>query len=199
MSGSETLKIMEDKMKKLFLLMLSTVVIASAAAFAETDNKCCDMQGGGMNAGGKECKMMGDKPMAMHGEMHGDGLANAGRYLMFKDELNLTAEQSKAIEDTLMAHKKDMIKAKADLQIAKLEMAELMKSDNPDFAKAREKAKEISKQEEAMKISMLNSAEKAYSVLTPEQKKKLADLKETRKANMKEQRTEKMQKMKGMK
>jgi len=118
---------------------------------------------------------LGKKKMGPEGEMDCTGM-----YLGMKEELGLSAEQIKTIESIGMEQRKSAVKRKSDIEIFRIELAELFRKEPPDFKAAKEKAKQISDVQLEMKISMIDSREKIYNVLTKEQREKLVKARQDR-------------------
>lgn len=189
-------------MKKIFLISISiaalniAALISSTQAFAQmgmmgpqTDNQSQQpSQMNGMNGQGMMGPMMGGNRgmMGMGPCMMGRGMMGHGRgmmntmqsmneleeYLMYAPQLGLTQDQKDRIrkikdETTIL-----LIKKRADLRIASLELHSLMAKTNPDkqaVAKQIDKMSDIWK--DMQKISA-NAVIDARSALTPEQRQK---------------------------
>ncbi|OQA91681.1 MAG: periplasmic stress adaptor protein CpxP [Elusimicrobia bacterium ADurb.Bin231] len=117
----------------------------------------------------------GKKKMGPEGEMDCTGM-----YLGMKEELGLSEEQIKTIESIGMEQRKSAVKRKSDIEIFRIELAELFRKEPPDFKAAKEKVKKISDVQLEMKISMIDSREKIYNVLTKEQREKLIKARQDR-------------------
>ncbi len=102
-----------------------------------------------------------------------------GFYTKFADELGLSNSQVKKLEAIWYNHKKVAISRKADLKIAQLELKNILSQQPTDFKKANAKIAEIGSLEKALRLDHLQSIEKARKVLTPEQFKKLSELRKT--------------------
>lgn len=129
---------------------------------------------GGMGAGG------------MSGRHHGGGQENQNaphiaspndeslrEILSYKKELNLSDTQIEAIRGI----RSDLItedKTKVEAMIAsQKDLSEIMNQPDPDFSKAHEKIKELSEQLVVIQTLPINALEKAFKVLSTEQKNKL--------------------------
>ncbi|RLM20560.1 ATP-independent periplasmic protein-refolding chaperone [Brenneria alni] len=101
----------------------------------------------------------------------GKGPRGGQHEMMFK-ELNLTEAQKRQVDEILKASHDDMRKS---MQDERREMHNLVTSDTFDAAKAQA---QLDKADAARKAHMLNRLEtqnKIYNILTPEQKKQYND------------------------
>lgn len=90
--------------------------------------------------------------------------------------LDLSKKQKAEIWNIKTDLTKDMIKKKADLRIAKLDLHELLHTDKVDMKKVEAKVKEMEGLKSSMLLSGIEAAEKAKSILTTEQRAKLDDM-----------------------
>jgi hypothetical protein len=86
------------------------------------------------------------------------------------DEMKLTDAQEKQMQTSFLAEQKDMIQLRADLQRAKIEMKEIMMSDNVDKAAALKKVDQISAAKAAIAKRKISGRLERMSYLTPEQR-----------------------------
>jgi len=100
-----------------------------------------------------------------------------GKLLKLRKELNLTDEQVKTLEKINMDYKKEEIKKQTDIKIIRLELAETLRQNKPDFAAVRSKVKQIAEIQLDLKLAMIDAIEKGFNVLTEEQHEKLNQLK----------------------
>jgi Spy/CpxP family protein refolding chaperone len=91
-------------------------------------------------------------------------------------ELGLSEQQTQKIDDLSLNHRKNAIKLQADLKIAELEMRSLMGGD-PSDSDVRKKAKAVSQLREKLHETRIEHMLALRKVLTPEQQKKLKDMK----------------------
>ena len=100
--------------------------------------------------------MMHHKGPGMHNEM-----------MMFKD-LNLTDAQKQQIRDIMKSQRENMKRPSLEERRA---MHDLIASDTFDKAKAEAQIDKMEAQHKAMALSRLETQNKIYNILTPEQKK----------------------------
>jgi len=107
------------------------------------------MGGKGMMSGGMMCpmcgKMMGEKGMmGGSGMMTGMGMRDAKPHLAgMAEALDLSEEQQAELKELHIAHKKDMIRKKADKEVAEIDLQELFDQDEVDLDAVEENIREI--------------------------------------------------------
>jgi len=131
------------------------------------------MMGGGMMLGG----MMGEGMMVdpVCRELHQFG--GPGFYGKYADGLGLSDQQVNDLKAIWSKYKKGVILKKADIQIAKIELGEILGQDTIDFSKAKAKITQIGSLKQDIRLDHLSSIEKAQKVLTTEQLAKFKTLK----------------------
>lgn len=92
------------------------------------------------------------------------------------EELGLSAEQKEKIRQIKLAAHKQNIEQRAKLQLARLELHELMQADSPDQKQIEAKLAELSKLRDVAMHNHVNTFLEMQKVLTPEQRKKAKDL-----------------------
>ncbi|MDJ1656892.1 ATP-independent periplasmic protein-refolding chaperone Spy [Raoultella sp. Ech2A] len=102
------------------------------------------------------------KPMMQHKGMHG-----GPHEMMFKG-LNLTDAQKQQIRDIMKGQRENMKRPSLDERRA---MHELIASDTFDKAKAEAQIDKMEAQHKDMALSRIETQNKIYNILTPEQKK----------------------------
>ena len=102
------------------------------------------------------------KPMMHHKGMHG------GQHEMMFKGLNLTDAQKQQIRDIMKGQRENMKRPSLD---ERRSMHELIASDTFDKAKAEAQIDKMEAQHKAMALSRMETQNKIYNILTPEQKK----------------------------
>ncbi|MCB0834085.1 MAG: Spy/CpxP family protein refolding chaperone [Bacteroidetes bacterium] len=92
------------------------------------------------------------------------------------DELKLTPEQKDKIEAIHTSAKKTAIPLKADLDLKRIELRELMRVDNPDKAKITAKVREMESLHTQLKLNRINTQLDVRTVLTKEQREKMKEM-----------------------
>jgi Spy/CpxP family protein refolding chaperone len=131
----------------------------------------CGMMGG-MGEGGMQCGMMCDPCCKQLHE-----LGCPGCFVQMAAELELSEKQVNDLKAICVAHKKDVIRTKADIKIAVVELSELVGQPDVDLAKVKAKLTEIGSMKQSMCLAQLATIEKARRVLTSEQLTKFKDMK----------------------
>lgn len=150
--------------------------------------------------GGKG-KMQGQSMMGkckmMHGSMMGKGMMQGGMgmmamhdpvfkslhtygcpgfLLMSADKLALSEQQISALKAIKTDFQKTAVKNKADTDVAKIELNELLNAASPDFGKVKSKITQISSLEEQLRLDFLNRVIQARKLLSAEQLKTLKSI-----------------------
>jgi Spy/CpxP family protein refolding chaperone len=100
--------------------------------------------------------------------------------LKFKDEIGLTPEQVGKIEKMRDSFTEASIKQEADIKIQGLKLISILKKDQVDRKAAEKMIRDISKLKTDLQIDRMNYLMDVKSVLTPEQIKKIEDLRKQR-------------------
>jgi Spy/CpxP family protein refolding chaperone len=87
------------------------------------------------------------------------------------EKLNLTDQQKKDMQKLRIEMEKKNTPLASQIRLARLEIQQLMLSDNPDKAKIEKQMKEVSDLELKMKLNGLDHAFAMKNILTPEQQK----------------------------
>jgi len=162
----------EKKMKKHLYLTLVIVVLLSVSSFAQ---KCLSHSA----MPEKQQFQRGQFHQRMRKSQHKVNFQNPKMILKFKEEINLSDEQIKKIEQADFSHRKSMIELKKDLELEELNLEKIM---NESFDK--EKILSQYSKTEAIKTQLQkNRFEHQVSVqamLTEEQRNQLRELKRAR-------------------
>jgi Spy/CpxP family protein refolding chaperone len=153
----------------LFCLGLTTGVQASAADKGSPDD------GRTFDCPGQPCS----GPAAHHWSDHG----KAGRHLdrgrhleRALKQLDLTAAQKASIREIRTTMQKVMIQKRADLKTARLELREQLRKDTVNMGAVESQVMKLKGLRSAMMLEAIKSREMIKAALTPDQRKKLADL-----------------------
>lgn len=96
----------------------------------------------------------------------------------FRDKLGITADQAAKIRQQTTDFRKSEIRARADLEVKRLELRDLLAADNPDRSAIDQKLQEISSARLAQEKSAIDYRLAMRSALTPEQKQKLQQMRD---------------------
>lgn len=83
----------------------------------------------------------------------------------------LSDEQLQKMDNLRIAHLKEVLPLRTDLEIREMELAALWRAEKLDAAKVVAKVKEISELRGRLELARVNHAIARYNVLTPEQRK----------------------------
>ncbi|UCF78168.1 MAG: hypothetical protein JSW03_08660 [Candidatus Eiseniibacteriota bacterium] len=87
--------------------------------------------------------------------------------------LELSEKQLVSLKEARMAAKKAAIQARANIQIAQMELDEILKGDSPDLTAVKAKISEIASMAEDIALTKISTLQKAQKLLTKEQLEKL--------------------------
>ncbi len=134
-------------MKKLLVLFMVCTFLFAAVSFSDA--------------------MMCDKGM-------GKGMGMDGGHRMFEKlkSLGLDEKQMAEVEAIHFGAMKEMIKKRADMQVASVELREILGQDHPDLKTAEAKIRQIETLRGDMQMIHIKAREEVKSKLTPEQKMK---------------------------
>ncbi len=103
----------------------------------------------------------------MRGQMHGVNRSAA------HEELGLTAEQEEKLQALHRDARKARIRSRADLQILRLDLAAMMRADNPDRGAITSKLEEMAALRTSQVLAGLDQRAAVQEILTPEQWEKM--------------------------
>ena len=145
-------------MKKLFLISLAVLFVMGLAVSSDAVVK---KKGMGMRAGMHECDM---------------DCGCGGPHMEKFKALGLDEKQSAAVQAIHLRTKKDMIRHKADVQIAEIDLKEVLSKDPVDMSAAEAAVKKIEGLKSEMRMLHIKAMEEIKTNLTPEQKKKFISI-----------------------
>lgn len=141
--------------------------------------------GGGMGGGGCMQGMM-QGMQGMQGMMGGHGMAFSkgmpegekyGKmYLMAVKGLDLTVDQRKKVRALKNGYIKASITSAADIEVAEVELRELLAADPVNLSRVKEKIKGIEAKKAEMRFFRIKSLEDLKKIFTPEQRKKFGEM-----------------------
>jgi Spy/CpxP family protein refolding chaperone len=100
--------------------------------------------------------------------------------LKHREQLRLSAEQVKKLEQLRDQYQRQSIRADADTRILELDISNLLDQTTVDLAKVEQKIREAEKLRADLRIARVRSVEQAKAVLSAEQRKRLHEFIETR-------------------
>lgn len=142
-------------MKRILLLMVAAMAIVMVPSFAAAEPKDCG-----------SCR-------------HGAGMQSEGmgpRHHAFLDRLEALAldqAQRNAVREIQNRTRKERVKKRAEIQVAMLELDELLEADAVDLKAAETKMRQVESLRTAMHLAMVREQEEIKARLTPEQRSQL--------------------------
>lgn len=156
-------------MKNIKVIMATAVLLSSILA-ASASAQMGRGPGGGMKMGGRMemgMAMKHDGPMAMWNTRH----------VMYAiDQLGLDDKQIGDVRTILKKFQKEMIQKRADIEIAHVELGDLLSQDPVDIKIAEAKVKQIETMKTEAVMMHIQSVEDIKSKLTPEQRKRFVSI-----------------------
>jgi Spy/CpxP family protein refolding chaperone len=111
----------------------------------------------------------------------GRGFGRGGGYLhnpMIRQQLGVTADQTQKIEQQETETRKSEIRGRADLEIKRIELNQLLAADSPDRSAIDAKLQEVSTAQMALEKTGIDNRLAIQAILTPAQRKQLKDMRE---------------------
>jgi Spy/CpxP family protein refolding chaperone len=93
-----------------------------------------------------------------------------------RDELKLSADQVRNLERLKKDFEREAVKNEADLRVAEMDLADLLRSDSVDLKKAEAKVREIERLRAELRLARIRAIEQGKGVLSQEQHDKLRDM-----------------------
>ncbi|HXY55617.1 MAG TPA: Spy/CpxP family protein refolding chaperone [Nitrospirota bacterium] len=153
-------------MKKMMIVVVTGLMFLGLASQRSYADPCgC----GGMG-------MPGGSQMMHHGPGFRNGSHGGGHFLWKKlMGLGLSDQQIDTLKEIKTRVTKDTIKKRADLQLARVDLRELLRKDPVDMKAVEASLKKIESASTDLKLSHIKAREEMKAVLTPEQRKKLKE------------------------
>lgn len=108
--------------------------------------------------------------------MTGAGMTMPGQILMHARMLDLTKEQTGRIRSMHTELRKEQIRLTSQIQIAQIDLQELLAQDTVDMPKVEQQVREISRLQGDLQLARIRAMNSVRNVLTPEQREKLQSL-----------------------
>lgn len=140
----------------------------------------------GFNGGGPMMRRFGQRGrMGMRGRRMGSrgfggrGFGRQGGFLnnpAMRQRLGITSDQAAKIQQQNLDFQKSQIRNRADLEVKRLELNELLAADNPDRAAINAKLQEVSAAQMASEKAGIDNRLALRDILTPAQRTQLQQL-----------------------
>jgi len=149
-------------MKKMMIVVLTGLMFLGLASQRSYADQCgCGAMG--MHGG----------PRMMH---HDHGSRGAHDFLWKKlMGLGLSDQQTDALKAIRIRVTKDTIKKRADLQLARVDLREILQKDPVDMKAVEASLKKVESARTDLKLTHIKAWQEMKAVLTPEQRKKLKE------------------------
>jgi len=115
-----------------------------------------------------------------------NNLFEARHLLYMKDEIGLTADQQKKIEEMMLAYEETAIRRQADLKILETRFAAMLNDEKIDRKQMEKMVRDISNLKANHQIDHLNYLLNIRDILTPDQLKKLEELRKNMRHGIRE-------------
>jgi Spy/CpxP family protein refolding chaperone len=152
-------------------------LVAAAHETREAERAASDgMMGSRMGMMGRDPMMSHMAGMGMrsgHGSAEGPWLSMA---LHHRERLSLSPDQTKTLESLRSEFEKKAIRQSAEIRVAEVELADLLRTEPVDMTKVEAALGRIEGLRTELRLTRIKTMEQGKAVLTPEQRKKLASL-----------------------
>jgi Spy/CpxP family protein refolding chaperone len=108
--------------------------------------------------------------------MHGKGMHSEQMMAEKFEALGLDEKQKETVKALHLKTKKEMIKKKADVDVAQIELKELLGKDTVDLQAVEAKVKQIEALKTDKMMTHIRTREEVKKILTPDQRKKFATM-----------------------
>ncbi len=147
-------------MKKLALICLAFLFVMGLA----------------VNSGAADKNMSGGPHGGMYKQEGGCGCGGPHSHMAMFKKLGLDEKQKETIKQIHFKTMKEMVKKRADIKVAKIELREILSKDPLDMAAAESAVKKIEGLKVEMKMMHIKTMEEIKSNLNPEQRKKFIEM-----------------------
>ena len=163
----------EGPMKRVLVGVLSgflLLVVASPYSYAQM----CGCGPAGWPAGGSR----GEHMSPMWHDRAGMKMERHHRLWHMLAGLGLDEKQKEAIREIKSAASKDDVRKRAEIDVARIELWDMLGKDQVDMAAAEAAVKKISSLQADLRIAHIRELQEIKAKLTPEQRKKFKELRE---------------------
>jgi len=108
-----------------------------------------------------------------------------GMMLHLADELDFSEGQREELSEIFSSHKKEVIRLKAEIAVAKVDLQKLIKQEEPNMDELEAQLMGIAKRQVEIKLSQIKVKVDARNVLTEEQKTALKKIRQDRQTKRK--------------
>ena len=182
------------KLNAILSIAIVTLLIAGSLVVAQEAEKPARGRGAGPGFRGMQGRGPG-RMMGRGAQMHGMGRGRrggrgrtrggAGNLLRLADKLGLSEGQRSELSEILTSHRKDTIRVKAEIEIAKVDLQKLTRQEDPNLDAVEAQIRNIADLEAGIKFSQIKVRVETKNVLTEEQKTALKKMREDQQAKRK--------------
>ena len=119
------------------------------------------------------------------GSGRGRAMGRMGALLHLADKLDLNEGQRNELSEILTSHRKETISQKAEIELAKVDLQQLIKQEEPDLNAVEGQIRKIADLEAGIKFSQIKVRVDTRNVLTEEQKTALKKMRQDQQAKRK--------------
>ena len=120
---------------------------------------------------------------AVHGGHHQDAIKFIKHILKFKEGMSLTAEQEQKLLTLKTTYKKDRIKTKADVQLASIDLHEVLKNEKASLSDIEKEFNKLHALKTKLYMASIKAKRDAKGVLSGEQRARMDKIHERIKAH----------------
>jgi Spy/CpxP family protein refolding chaperone len=121
---------------------------------------------------------------------HPDAASFIWHILHAKETLGLTDEQVTHLQTIKTTYKKDRVKKQAEVDLAKIEVHDLLHTDQKASTNIEEAVRKVYALKADLRIASIKAFQEARTVLRPEQLQKMKELREKERGSMESKRSE---------
>ncbi len=96
--------------------------------------------------------------------------------LHWKEQLGLTPDQERSLRELRANFEKESIKRTSEIDVAELELKELLEQERPDLGKVEAQVKQAALLQAGLRVARIKTIEAGKALLSPEQRGKLERL-----------------------
>ncbi|MDE0144342.1 MAG: hypothetical protein OXI53_10395 [Nitrospira sp.] len=110
---------------------------------------------------------------AVHGGHHQDAIKFIKHILKFKEGMSLTADQEQKLVTLKTSYKKDRIKTKAEVELASIDLHEVLKNEKANFADIEAEFNKLHALKTKLYMASIKAKRDAKAVLSDEQRTRM--------------------------
>ncbi|HXG53309.1 MAG TPA: periplasmic heavy metal sensor [candidate division Zixibacteria bacterium] len=164
-----------------FLVLLAFLLPSAAAAGEQPRPAFHEELGESWNSLGRELReLLGRWRWHFDFESSWESQPLISLMLRNRERLGLSAEQVRRLEALRDGYEKKATRVRADIRVAEIDLAAVLKAEEPDMTKVEAQVREIEKLRADLRIERIRTIERAKQQLSAEQRRKLEELRSER-------------------